>query len=143
MREYGFSLTSIFPYESRIVDSVLMQENAGKRKSVFSHILRSVTLYLSIFKIFPSSAVWAQYLANVSIISLTYEKQIYSRIPLGNWIIFFHIFLANLVLSYVSSMVLEVIGTVFFFFYKTYFNNKPHKQNHVTNIKPNIYKKDI
>ena len=118
MREYGFSLTSIFPYESRIVDSVLMQENAGKRKPVFSHILRSVTLYLSIFKIFPSSVVWAQYLANVSIISLTYEKQIYSGIPLGNWIIFFDIFLANLVLSYVSSMVLEVIGTVFFFFIK-------------------------
>ena len=142
MQEYGFSLTSIFPYESRIVDSVLMQENAGKRKPVFSHILRSVTLYLSILKIFPGSVVWAQYLANVSIISLTYEKQIYSGIPLGNWIIFFDIFLANLVLSYVSSMVLEVIGTVFFF-YKTYFNNKPQKQNHVTNIKPNIYKKDI
>ena len=39
-------------------------------------------------------------------------------------------------------MVIEVIEAVFFF-YKTYFNNKPHKQNHLTNIKPNIYKKDI
>ena len=41
-----------------------------------------------------------------------------------------------------SRMVLEVIGTVFCF-YKTYFNNKPHKKKHLTNIKPNIYKKDI
>ena len=40
-------------------------------------------------------------------------------------------------------MVLEVRETVFFFFYKTYFNNKPLKQNHLTNIKPNVYKKDI
>ena len=39
-----------------------------------------------------------------------------------------------------SSIVLEGKKTVFFL-YKTYFNNKPHKQNHLTNIKPNIYKK--
>ena len=31
--------------------------------------------------------------------------------------------------SEISRIVLEGIGTVFFF-YKTYFNNKPHKQNH-------------
>ena len=28
-----------------------------------------------------------------------------------------------------------------FFFYERYFNYKPHKQNHLTNILPNIYKK--
>ena len=41
-----------------------------------------------------------------------------------------------------SSIVVEVIRTVLFF-YERYFNYKPHKQNHLTNIKPNIYKKDI
>ena len=40
-----------------------------------------------------------------------------------------------------SSIVVEVIRTVFFFFYERYFNYKPHKQNHLTNIQPNIYKK--
>ena len=42
MREYGFSLTSILSYEDRIVDSVLIRENTGQRKPVFSHILCSV-----------------------------------------------------------------------------------------------------
>ena len=33
----------------------------------------------------------------------------------------------------VSSIVVEVIRTVLFF-YERYFNYKPHKQNHLTNI---------
>ena len=40
----------------------------------------------------------------------------------------------------VTSIVVEVITTVLFF-YKRYFNYKPHRQNHLTNIQPNIYKK--
>ena len=40
----------------------------------------------------------------------------------------------------ISSIVVEVIRTVLFF-YERYFNYKPHKQNHLTNIQPNIYKK--
>ena len=41
MREYGFSLTRIHPYKDKIYDSVLIQENTGQWKPVFSHILRS------------------------------------------------------------------------------------------------------
>ena len=43
MREYGFSLTRILPYEDRIVGSVLKRENTGQQKPVFSHILSSVS----------------------------------------------------------------------------------------------------
>ena len=41
MREYGFSLTHIFPYKDRTYDSVLMRESTGKRKPVFWHNLHS------------------------------------------------------------------------------------------------------
>ena len=41
MREYGFSLTRILPYKDKIYDSVLVRENTGQWKAVFSHILRS------------------------------------------------------------------------------------------------------
>ena len=40
-----------------------------------------------------------------------------------------------------SSIVVEGIRT--FFFYERYFNYKPHKQNKLANIQPNIYKKGI
>ena len=42
MREYGFSLKCILPYDDRVYDYVLLRENTGQRKPVFSHILRSV-----------------------------------------------------------------------------------------------------
>ena len=38
MPKYGFSLTRIFSYKDRIVDSVLLRENAGQRKRVLWHI---------------------------------------------------------------------------------------------------------
>ena len=49
MSEYGFSLTCIFPYKDRILDSVkdriivsaLIRGNIGQRKPVFWHILLS------------------------------------------------------------------------------------------------------
>ena len=41
----------------------------------------------------------------------------------------------------ISSIVVEVIRTALFF-YERYFNYKPYKQNHLTNIQPNIYKKN-
>ena len=41
MQKYGFSLTLILPYKERIVDSVLLRENTGHWKPVFSHILCS------------------------------------------------------------------------------------------------------
>ena len=41
MREYEFSLTRIHPYKDRIWDSVLIRENTGQWKPVFSHILCS------------------------------------------------------------------------------------------------------
>ena len=41
MRECGFSLTRILPYKDRIYDSVLIRENTGQWKPVFSHILCS------------------------------------------------------------------------------------------------------
>ena len=43
MPEYQFSVTRIFLYKNRILDCVLLiLENAGHNKPVFSHILRSV-----------------------------------------------------------------------------------------------------
>ena len=41
-QEYGFSLTFLFPYKDRIIDSVLMRENTGQGKPAFSHVLRNV-----------------------------------------------------------------------------------------------------
>ena len=46
MREYGFSLTRSLPYKNRIVDSVLLQENMGQGKTIFSHILCSERVIL-------------------------------------------------------------------------------------------------
>ena len=46
MREYGFSSTGILLYIDKIVDFVLVQENAGQWKHVFSHILCSAFLIL-------------------------------------------------------------------------------------------------
>ena len=37
-----------------------------------------------------------------------------------------------------SSVVIEIIGTVLFFFYERYFKCKKHKQKHLSNIQPNI-----
>ena len=36
-----------------------------------------------------------------------------------------------------SSIVIETIGTVFFFFMKDILNVKKHKQKHLSNIQPN------
>ena len=44
MREYGFSLTRILPYKNRIVGSVLIRENTGQWKPVFSNILCSLNI---------------------------------------------------------------------------------------------------
>ena len=35
------SLSCVFPYKDKVVDFVLIRENAGKRKPVSSHILHS------------------------------------------------------------------------------------------------------
>ena len=35
MREYGFSLTRIFPNKDRIVDTILIRENTAQRKPAF------------------------------------------------------------------------------------------------------------
>ena len=35
MQEYGFSLTRIFPYKDRIIDSILIRENAVRQKTRF------------------------------------------------------------------------------------------------------------
>ena len=40
MAEFGFSLTRIFPYKDRILDSVFLREYTGQRKPVFWYILR-------------------------------------------------------------------------------------------------------
>ena len=41
MREYGFSWIRILPYKNKICDFVLIRENTGHWKPVFSHILCS------------------------------------------------------------------------------------------------------
>ena len=41
MRKYRFLATRIFPYKNKGVDSVLIRENTGHWKAVFSHILCS------------------------------------------------------------------------------------------------------
>ena len=44
MPECRFSLTRIFPYKGRLVDSVLIRESTGQKKHVFQRILCSVIL---------------------------------------------------------------------------------------------------
>ena len=58
MREYGFSLTYVLPYKNRIYESVLIRENTGLWKPVFSHILCSVRNWVSTSK--TCKAVTAQ-----------------------------------------------------------------------------------
>ena len=41
MPGYRFSLTRIFSYKDKIVNSALTWENTGRKKLVYSHILRS------------------------------------------------------------------------------------------------------
>ena len=41
MSKYKFSLAGIFPYKTRIYDSVLIRENTGQKKTVYWHILQS------------------------------------------------------------------------------------------------------
>ena len=43
MLEYWFFLFRGFQFEGKIVDSIFMRENAGQRKPVLWHILRSVS----------------------------------------------------------------------------------------------------
>ena len=59
MREYGFSLARILPYKDKIVDLVLIRENMGQWKPVFSHILysNSDSQYFSFFAIFNNNVV--------------------------------------------------------------------------------------
>ena len=45
MRECEFSLTRILLYKDKVVDSVLIWENTGQSKPVFSHILCSVAFF--------------------------------------------------------------------------------------------------
>ena len=42
MPDHGFSLTCIFPYKDRKLDSDLIRENAGYRRPDFWQILRNV-----------------------------------------------------------------------------------------------------
>ena len=42
MWEYGFLLARNLPYNDRIYNSVLIWENTGQEKPIFSHILSSV-----------------------------------------------------------------------------------------------------
>ena len=48
MQKYRLSLTCILPYIDRIVDSVLIRENASQWKPVLSHILYSGELIASV-----------------------------------------------------------------------------------------------
>ena len=53
MREYGFSVTFILPYNDTIYDFVLIRENTGHWKPVFLHILcneLSSNFFLAILK---------------------------------------------------------------------------------------------
>ena len=44
MPKYKFSLAGIFPYKTRIYDSVLIRENTGQKKTVYWHILQSAVV---------------------------------------------------------------------------------------------------
>ena len=39
----------------------------------------------------------------------------------------------------ITSIVIEIIRTVFFIFYERYFKCKKHKQKHLSNIQQNIF----
>ena len=89
MQEYGFSLTRVLPYKYRIVDSVLIRENTGRWKPVFSHILRSVSytknvvIYdnLNIKYIKSNSFHFKEPLLTKIDISLISETKIYDLLP--------------------------------------------------------------
>ena len=53
---YGFTLTGIFSFKNRLVDSVLVWKYTGQGKLVFWHILCSVLAY-SLIKINLRNAV--------------------------------------------------------------------------------------
>ena len=44
MPEYGFPLTRSLPYKNRILDAVLLRENASQKYPVFWYILRSLNI---------------------------------------------------------------------------------------------------
>ena len=66
MQKYEFSLTCILPHKDRIYDSVIIRENTGQWKPVFSHILCSVnvSIVLLLFKLDTKQYVIAKW--NVS-----------------------------------------------------------------------------
>ena len=45
MREYGFSMTRILPYNDIIYDSVLTWKNTAQWKPAFSHVLCSERVF--------------------------------------------------------------------------------------------------
>ena len=57
MLEYGFSLTRIFPYKNRVVDSPRIRENKGQTKPVFQHFIRHVC-FNQVFIILAFLANW-------------------------------------------------------------------------------------
>ena len=64
--EYGFSLTRIFPYMKKIVDSVLIRVYTCQRKPLFLYVLRSVICRKQISNILKTNFFLSSALNNYS-----------------------------------------------------------------------------
>ena len=64
MRGHGFLLIYVFPNKDRIADSIFTRENKRQRKSLFWHILRSVSTITNIKQItgiYRTRKLWIWY----------------------------------------------------------------------------------
>ena len=95
MREYGFSVTRVLPYE-RIYDSVPIRKNTGEWKPITSHILCSMkpflmTSLLSLFKFFsilsPDSHLSFVYVNTWFYLIVTLWNDSYTMMPFSKAII--------------------------------------------------------
>ena len=64
--EYGFSLTRIFPYMNKIVDSVLIRVYTCQRKPLFLYVLRSAICRKQISNILKTNFFLSSALNNYS-----------------------------------------------------------------------------
>ena len=80
MWRYEFSLTRILPYKDRIVDSVIIRKNTGQWKSVFSHILCTVSFS---FKLFHATDLFLYHLKTSENQRFSYVYWVYKERPVA------------------------------------------------------------
>ena len=73
MPKYRFSLTHIFPYKDRIVDSVHIQEGTGQRKLTFSHTSRSDYQYFQLILAGKRQHVKYKLVIEITVLKIKFE----------------------------------------------------------------------